>query len=478
MRPTMNAFRKMLVLAVFILILAPISNAMASDCPPGQGDCHGLETPSPPNPMSLDARKNATLRTAGTEWITDSGFNLDQYLYRSGSPIEFTINVDQSISQSSVYLTLSTYDVDYDGGSTPERDKAYINGNYLGYLTGSNGAWSINTFTVPTSLLNAPGANTVTVEIDTLNGGWAVTVDYGIISTSGTASNNVTINSGAFTVQDTDSDSKYNTITAQVNATATNSGSYALNGALYSSSGQLIGWASTTVSLTGGVATDIPLNWNGEDINCLQANGPYQLKDVTIYNTSDTSVRAFNSSLCSSGSYLYSDFEACTSTVPLVIAKSPDDGALDVSVKTTVTATFNLDMDAATITNTNFTLATNAGVSVPGTVTYNSSTRVATFTPSSNLTGDTQYRAVVGTGVKSLGGVALASAVDWYFTTGSSCSDVATKAYTFQSGTPAKAEEVNQNFDILYSQINSLNCLVQSLKDIICRDNPTASVCN
>ena len=87
-------------------------------------------------------------------------------------------------------LTLSTWDVDYEGTGSlgnPEIDKVYLNGHYLGNLTGANNAWSINTFTVPIAYINAPGTNAVKVEIDTLNipnqgSDWCVTVDYGTIS--------------------------------------------------------------------------------------------------------------------------------------------------------------------------------------------------------------------------------------------------------------------------------------------------------
>jgi hypothetical protein len=42
---------------------------------------------------------------------------------------------------------------------------------------------------------------------------------------------------------------------------------------------------------------------------------------------------------------------------------------------------------------------------------------------------------------------------------GSPCSDeVAVKPYTFTSGTPAKAAEINANFDVLYQRVNSPRC--------------------
>jgi hypothetical protein len=60
----------------------------------------------------------------------------------------------------------------------------------------------------------------------------------------------------------------------------------------------------------------------------------------------------------------------------------------------------------------------------------------------------------------------------------------AVKPHTFTSGTPAKASEVNADFDTIYTQHNNLNCQVQdlkaqilSLKAIICQDHPTLDMC-
>ena len=47
---------------------------------------------------------------------------------------------------------------------------------------------------------------------------------------------------------------------------------------------------------------------------------------------------------------------------------------------------------------------------------------------------------------------------------------VVVKPYTFTTGSPAKAAEVNADFDVLYTRINALNA-------IVCQDHPTASIC-
>lgn len=111
----------------------------------------------------------------------DSGGDLDQYLYRDRSPIDFTIdlkgfNVDPS---KTTKVTMRVYDVDQLGSSTslPEVDKVYVNGTYLGTLTGANDYWSTVSFTIPKGVLSS-GNNDFKVEIDENDQGWAVQVDY------------------------------------------------------------------------------------------------------------------------------------------------------------------------------------------------------------------------------------------------------------------------------------------------------------
>jgi len=98
-------------------------------------------------------------------------------------------------------------------------------------------------------------------------------------------------------------------------------------------------------------------------------------------------------------------------TAPTVSSTTPADGATDVAVNTTVTATFSEPMSADTITATNFKLDNGA----TGTVGYDGTT--ATLTPSGDLVAGTVYTATVTTGAKDLAGLPLATAHSWSFTT-------------------------------------------------------------
>jgi len=104
-------------------------------------------------------------------------------------------------------------------------------------------------------------------------------------------------------------------------------------------------------------------------------------------------------------------------TAPTVESTAPAASAVDVLIDTVVTATFDEDMDAATIVADNFTLA--AGVTdVAGVVSYDVASKTATFTPDVNLVNATEYTATIGVGVLDVAGNALASPHTWSFTTG------------------------------------------------------------
>jgi len=97
-------------------------------------------------------------------------------------PIEFTIAA-AALPHSSAVLTLRSYDVDEEQG---EVDDVYINGHFLGHLTGANNVWSSTAFNVNPAWLVA-GANLVEVQVDTSGDAtqWVVGIDWGQILVDG-----------------------------------------------------------------------------------------------------------------------------------------------------------------------------------------------------------------------------------------------------------------------------------------------------
>ncbi|HUQ19901.1 MAG TPA: Ig-like domain-containing protein [Gemmatimonadaceae bacterium] len=94
--------------------------------------------------------------------------------------------------------------------------------------------------------------------------------------------------------------------------------------------------------------------------------------------------------------------------------------ALPLENPSAITVTFSEPMNAGTITTSSIKLKSNqTGNAVPGTVTYNSATNTATFTPSSPLgyqeSGQGSYTITVTTAVADLAGNTLASNFDLEF---------------------------------------------------------------
>jgi hypothetical protein len=109
------------------------------------------------------------------------------------------------------------------------------------------------------------------------------------------------------------------------------------------------------------------------------------------------------------------DFNEVVGVCPIVILTNPIDGASGVPLNQIITATFNEDMNPATINQSSF-IITVGGVPVPGTVTHSGA--VATFTPTSRLAVNTLYTGRITTSVKDLAGNALQADYVWTFTTG------------------------------------------------------------
>jgi hypothetical protein len=100
---------------------------------------------------------------------------------------------------------------------------------------------------------------------------------------------------------------------------------------------------------------------------------------------------------------------------PSVTLTGPAQGATNVPASAKISATFSEAMDPFTITTATFGVA-----GVNGTVTYNESTRTATFTPLLKLAASTTFTATVGPGAQDVAGNALTGGLvanPWSFST-------------------------------------------------------------
>jgi uncharacterized repeat protein (TIGR02543 family) len=109
------------------------------------------------------------------------------------------------------------------------------------------------------------------------------------------------------------------------------------------------------------------------------------------------------------------EFAAVQGVCP-VVTTDPMDKAVDVVLPKVITATFNTDMDAATITSTTFIIKQGA-TTVSGTVAATANARVYTFTPTAPLLPFVVYTGTVTTGAADKFKTALAADYIWTFTT-------------------------------------------------------------
>ena len=110
---------------------------------------------------------------------------------------------------------------------------------------------------------------------------------------------------------------------------------------------------------------------------------------------------------------------------PTVTSVNPVDPGSSACLQKVITATFSRSMDPVSINSpkTTFTVKTTAGgIDVPGTVTYDAPSKVASFKANSNLAGPAPYTATISTAAKDVSGIALAADKVWMFdATGTAC---------------------------------------------------------
>jgi len=104
---------------------------------------------------------------------------------------------------------------------------------------------------------------------------------------------------------------------------------------------------------------------------------------------------------------------------PTIIMTAPEDLEIDVPINTTVSATFDMDMDPLTVNTATFMLTGPGESEILGTVRYDALTMIATFSPSMDLMPDTEYTATVTVDVTDLAGIPMENDYVWTFFTGS-----------------------------------------------------------
>ena len=103
-------------------------------------------------------------------------------------------------------------------------------------------------------------------------------------------------------------------------------------------------------------------------------------------------------------------------TAPIVTSLSPLDGATAVLESTSITATFDDPIISSTLDSTSFSVTGESSGTVSGSVTFDTASKIASFTPASVLNFNETYTARLTTAVQNSASIALASELSWSFT--------------------------------------------------------------
>jgi hypothetical protein len=151
----------------------PDKDVFLTDASPGLDTGCTFNT-SPLNPLKIDI---AVDRFVGE--VDANGFLVDPAPLISGG-----------IIPANVEVILPAYDVDFNGTPPPERDEVFFNGQSLGFLTGDNNVWKLNSFRIDIRKVKFPARpvpgsqptpvnNRLQINIDTLGTGrWCTQADW------------------------------------------------------------------------------------------------------------------------------------------------------------------------------------------------------------------------------------------------------------------------------------------------------------
>lgn len=166
-----------------------------------------------PLPFTLAATRSSPFNPPDKDvFVADDGPGLDTgctFNTDSNHPLVIDVMVDQAVGPvdgngflvnpgaliadgvipANVEVIMPGFDVDVNGAPPPESDAVRLNGEQIGFLTGDNNIWKLNSFSVPVSKIKfpapvasgspAPRANRVQINIDTLSTGrWCTAIDW------------------------------------------------------------------------------------------------------------------------------------------------------------------------------------------------------------------------------------------------------------------------------------------------------------
>ncbi|MCH7530061.1 Ig-like domain-containing protein, partial [Patescibacteria group bacterium] len=99
-----------------------------------------------------------------------------------------------------------------------------------------------------------------------------------------------------------------------------------------------------------------------------------------------------------------------------VVSVNPAQNALNISKSTDIAATFNYDVNPATIDSTTFVVHASQTGLHRGTYSYNAGTKTVTLDPRDDFAVGEEVSVTLTTGIKSAGGITLINPYTWAFT--------------------------------------------------------------
>lgn len=118
----------------------------------------------------------------------------------------------------------------------------------------------------------------------------------------------ITLTDGSELPMDYDSNGRYDVLQINLDIEVVHSGSYDVNGKLVDPHGREIVWGQTNFYASSSGLYSVQLEFDGYDIGTHGVNGPYTLRDLSIFNTSDTSSAIFGQAYTTQA-YSFTEFE-------------------------------------------------------------------------------------------------------------------------------------------------------------------------
>ena len=149
---------------------------------------------------------------------------------------------------------------------------------------------------------------------------------------------------------DTDNDGLYNYLTVDVGINITTAENYTLSGWLYDVHGNIMVWSINSTLLDTGNQT-LQLNFDGKTIQRHGVDGPYYLKDLTLFDKNWNQVDYISDAYTTTSAYNYTDFQTplaeFTNSHSDYGTDTDSDGlynnlTLDVGVKVTTAGNYTL----------------------------------------------------------------------------------------------------------------------------------------